>query len=276
MKILNPTQAATDAIGQAHAPHIGVPRIVSLVPSLTELVFALGLGEHLVGRTGFCIHPAQAVRKVAKVGGTKDIKLARILALRPTHVLVNVDENRREDADSLRAAGINLVVTHPLGPTDNLVLYDLLGTIFGVHEAAQQMSAELDRAITSANSAYLDAAALQVLYLIWKKPWMSISADTYIARMLALGGLHAIAIGSEARYPEVANDAPAWRQIDAILLSSEPYPFREKHQSALREHVSARVMLVDGELLSWYGARAIAGVEYVTKLSRQLRIQANQ
>ncbi|MDH5579077.1 MAG: helical backbone metal receptor, partial [Betaproteobacteria bacterium] len=98
-------------------------RIVSLVPSLTELVCALGLGEALVGRTGFCVHPQDVVRRIPKVGGTKDVDLAKVRALEPTHVVLNVDENRKETADELATFVPNLVVTHPLGPLDNLGLY---------------------------------------------------------------------------------------------------------------------------------------------------------
>jgi ABC-type Fe3+-hydroxamate transport system substrate-binding protein len=106
-------------------------RIVSLVPSLTELVCALGLADRLVGRTGFCIHPRDAVRRIPKVGGTKTVKLDAVRALAPTHVVLNVDENRKEDADALARFVPNLVVTHPLAPLDNLALYRQFGRVFG-------------------------------------------------------------------------------------------------------------------------------------------------
>ncbi|HMU16063.1 MAG TPA: helical backbone metal receptor, partial [Thauera aminoaromatica] len=125
-----------DAAGRLHSPAGADARIVSLVPSLTELVFDLGLGERLVGRTGFCVHPREALRAVPKVGGTKDVNLARIRELAPTHVLVNMDENRRETVDALAAFVPHIVVTHPNTPQDNLVLFALLGGVFGAEGAA--------------------------------------------------------------------------------------------------------------------------------------------
>ena len=122
---------STDAVGRRHVPAGPDARIVSLVPSLTELVFDLGLGDRLVGRTGFCVHPHEALRGVPKVGGTKDVKLERIRELAPTHVLVNMDENRRETVDALAAFVPHIVVTHPNTPQDNLPLFALLGGIFG-------------------------------------------------------------------------------------------------------------------------------------------------
>jgi ABC-type hemin transport system substrate-binding protein len=120
-----------DAAGQPHPRADASARIVSLVPSLTELLFDLGLGERVVGRTGFCVHPRAALRTVPKVGGTKDVKLERIRELAPTHVLVNMDENRRETVDALAAFVPHIVVTHPNTPQDNLNLFGLLGGLFG-------------------------------------------------------------------------------------------------------------------------------------------------
>ncbi len=132
-----------DAAGRLHSPAGADARIVSLVPSLTELVFDLGLGERLVGRTGFCVHPREALRAVPKVGGTKDVNLARIRELAPTHVLVNMDENRRETVDALAAFVPHIVVTHPNTPQDNLVLFALLGGVFGAEGAAARLAHEL-------------------------------------------------------------------------------------------------------------------------------------
>ena len=134
---------STDAVGRRHAPAGPDARIVSLVPSLTELVFELGLGDRLVGRTGFCVHPHEALRGVPKVGGTKDVKLERIRELAPTHVLVNMDENRRETVDALAAFVPHIVVTHPNTPQDNLPLFALLGGIFGAEDAAARLADEL-------------------------------------------------------------------------------------------------------------------------------------
>lgn len=241
------------------------------MPSLTELLFDLGLDTQIVGRTGFCIHPKAAVRKVPKVGGTKDIKLERIISLKPTHVIVNVDENRREDADALRDAGIAVVVTHPMEPADNLALYTLAGRLFGVEQRAAELCDALRAALADISSHDMK---LGVLYLIWRRPWMTISADTYLARMLALAGLEPVAVDTDARYPQVEDDDPAWQRADAVLLSSEPFPFRAKHipeVASMRGRSVDRVMCVDGELLSWYGSRAVGGVRYAKALGDRLR-----
>src|SRR5437879_4223749 len=120
---------AVDALGVHHAPAKGDVRIVSLVPSLTELLFALEMGDHVVGRTGFCVHPKPAIKRVPKVGGTKDVDIERVRALAPTHLIVNIDENRKETVDTLRHSVPQVIVTHPLAPDDNLGLYRLFDTI---------------------------------------------------------------------------------------------------------------------------------------------------
>ena len=141
-----------DAIGQEHQPAFGNIRIVSLVPSLTELLFDLDLAENLVGRTSFCIHPKQT-QSIPRIGGTKHIKLHKIAALRPTHILVNVDENRKEDFASIREFCPNIIVTHPEHPLDNLILFSLIGFIFGRLQKAQELSRRFqenyDRIISS-------------------------------------------------------------------------------------------------------------------------------
>ena len=175
----------TDAAGQRHVPAGPDARIVSLVPSLTELVFDLGLGDRLVGRTGFCVHPREALRGVPKVGGTKDVKLERIRELAPTHVLVNMDENRRETVDALAAFVPDIVVTHPNTPQDNLPLFALLGGVFGAEAAAARLADELRAALAEVAALRATLADERVLYLIWREPWMTVARDTYIAATLA-------------------------------------------------------------------------------------------
>jgi ABC-type Fe3+-hydroxamate transport system substrate-binding protein len=152
------------------------PRIVCLVPSITELVCDLGLSEQLVGRTGFCIHPWETVKRIPKVGGTKDIKLERIRELAPTHAIVNVDENRREDAEAIAKFVPNMIVTHPLGPLDNLKLYRRLGDVFGREAEAARLCEEFQRELGELRAR--DWAPQDVLYLIWRDPWMTVAPDT--------------------------------------------------------------------------------------------------
>jgi ABC-type Fe3+-hydroxamate transport system substrate-binding protein len=240
-------------------------RIVSLVPSITELVCELGLVGHLVGRTGFCIHPRDALRKVAKVGGTKTVNLDRIRSLAPTHVIVNVDENRKEDAEALAQFVPNLIVTHPLAPEDNLALYRQIGSAFGKEREAEDLCARFASVLDSVRAEAFEART--VLYLIWKDPWMTVSRDTYVSRTLGLFGLRTVPGGKTERYPELGGlDA---READLILLSSEPYRFRETHRREVQAQCGKPVHLIDGEMTSWYGPRAIAGLRYLRDFVRK-------
>jgi len=238
-------------------------RIVSLVPSLTELVCALGLGGELVGRTGFCVHPKDTVRRIPKVGGTKDVNLAKLRALEPTHVVLNVDENRKETADALAQFVPNLVVTHPLGPLDNLALYRQFGDTFGRQREAEALCARFQAAYDAA--AATRRAERRVLYLIWKNPWMTVSRNTYISRTLALFGWHTVPSSAADRYPKLA-DLGA-EPADLVLLSSEPYRFRDHHLAEVSGLTGTPTLLVDGEMTSWYGPRAIAGLAYLREFT---------
>lgn len=264
-----------DAGGQLHVPAGLEARIVSLVPSLTELLFDLGLGDRVVGRTGFCIHPRDALRAVPKVGGTKDVKLDRIRELAPTHVVVNIDENRRETVDELARLVPHIIVTHPCAPRDNLDLYRLFGGIFGCEAQASRLQCELEAALAEAASARLALPLERVLYLIWREPWMTIARDTYIAAMLAEVGwqtLPAVAGGEvgAGRYPAFDWNAPWLPDVQRVLLSSEPYRFQSKHVDEVVALSARPAMLIDGEMASWYGSRVIAGLRYLIDLRRSL------
>ena len=253
----------TDALGTAHHadPHA---RIVSLVPSSTDMLCTLGLAGQLVGRTGFCIHPAGVVQAIPKVGGTKDVNIEKIRKLAPSHLVVNIDENEKPTVEALAQFVPNIIVTHPLHPRDNLALAQLLGGVFCVDAAA--WCAQFEAAWTALRTAPRGPQAT-VLYCIWQDPWMSISADTYIARMLAEIGWTVPALGGE-RYPRFAFTEDLVRGVDAVLLSSEPYRFTEAHADALERQIGKPVLLVDGEMLSWYGSRSVAGLDYLRQLAQ--------
>jgi ABC-type Fe3+-hydroxamate transport system substrate-binding protein len=258
--------ALVDAVGTEHAVADERARIVCLVPSVTELLCELGLASQLVGRTGFCIHPREVVGTIPKVGGTKDVKIDRVRELAPTHVVVNVDENRRETVEELARLVPSVVVTHPLGPLDNIGLFRLLGGIFGRGDQAEALCDAFEREYRQLTGA--EHPREQVLYLIWREPWMTVSRDTYIARTLALAGWETYPPVSEPRYPELELAAAAGH-VDRVLLSSEPFRFREKHVGEVQGLVpGARVSLIDGEMTSWYGSRAIAGLRYLGAYAR--------
>ena len=260
-----------DAAGVAHRAAGEEARIVSLVPSITELLFALGLAERVVGRTTFCVHPEDRVAAVPRVGGTKTPKLERIRALAPTHLVVNIDENDREKVAEIARFVPHVVVTHPLEPRDNLALYRLLGHVFGADDAAQALCRRFETAFGRLREISATLEPLRVLYLIWRRPWMTVSRSTYISRTLALVGWQS-AGGGEVRYPEIALDAALAREIDLVLLSSEPYPFKTRHIDEVRAALGPgpAVELIDAEMVSWYGSRAIPGLDYLRELAPRI------
>lgn len=255
-----------DAAGTRHEPAGDDARIVCLVPSITELVCDLGLADRLVGRTGFCIHPRAVVASIPKVGGTKDVNIDRIRALAPTHAIVNVDENRRETAEELADFVPHVVVTHPLEPLDNLALYRLLGGIFGREARAEELCSAFEQAYAAASETARPPQ--RVLYLVWRRPWMTVAPDTYISRTLALFDWHTQPEAASSRYPEV-DLLDVAGAVDRVLLSSEPYRFRERHLPEVEAAFpDAGVSLIDGEMTSWYGSRAIEGLRYLTAFTR--------
>ncbi len=265
----------TDALGVRHSPTGSTARIVSLVPSITELLFALGLEDQIVGRTHYCIHPQPAVAAIPSVGGTKKVKYARLRALQPSHVIVNIDENPRELAERLMADGLPTIVTHPLAPEDNVPLYRLIGGIFDRAAEAEALAARFERKLTELRQVAWPRR--RVLYLIWRKPWMGVSRDTYIARMLALVGWETLPVESDARYPQLELDRALLDAADLILFSSEPYRFLpEDLEIFAREHdcPPEKLRLIDGEMTSWYGSRVIQGLRYMGQLAREVSAPA--
>jgi ABC-type Fe3+-hydroxamate transport system substrate-binding protein len=262
------TPSLIDACGIEHRPiSADAARIVSLVPSLTELLFDLGLGDRVVGRTAFCVHPADRVRSVRSVGGTKTVNIQRLLGLQPTHVLVNVDETPRTVADELAAAGCTVVVTHPIEVRDNLALYTLVGGLFGKQEEAEVLCRRFQGAYDAARRLAEQLPERRVLYLIWKNPWMTVAGDTYIARMLALVGLHTIPATADRRYPAIELTPDLLQQVELVLFSTEPFPFKERHLAEFRACHPAHAgkeAIIDAQMVSWYGSRAVHGLGYLT------------
>jgi ABC-type Fe3+-hydroxamate transport system substrate-binding protein len=242
-----------DAMGVEVGLEAPARRVISLVPSVTETLFKLGCGPQVLACTTFCIHPRDGVAALPKVGGTKDPDVARIVALGPDLVLANREENRREDVDALRGS----VAVHVSYPRDLRGLLEYLadlGTLLGAEARAREMA----DAIVAARRAFpLTRRPVRVLYLIWRKPWMAAGPDTFIDGMLAAGGFQNAVGDGGGRYPEI--DPGRWRgAIDAVLLSSEPFPFGEQHRgevAAVTGLDRARVQLVSGEAFSWFGCR---------------------
>jgi ABC-type Fe3+-hydroxamate transport system substrate-binding protein len=256
----------TDALGTLHRPWRRPARIVCLVPSITELLWDLGLGAELVGRTGFCVHPRAALREVPKVGGTKDVNIEAVRRLAPTHVIVNMDENRRETVEELAQFVPEVIVTHPCRPEDNRALYALLGGIFGRRAAAARLGAELESALAEARGVGEALPPERVLYLIWREPWMTVARSTYVSACLARVGWHSWPPVVEPRYPAFDWSTPWLAEVDRVLLSSEPYRFRARHLAEVQAACGKPGLLIDGEMASWYGSRAIAGLRALAAL----------
>ena len=259
----SPADGLVDALGQRHPPAPDA-RIVCLVPSITELLCDLGLAGKLVGRTGFCIHPRDVVAAIPKVGGTKDVNIEKIRRLAPTHVVVNIDENEKPTVDALAQFVPHVVVTHPNAPQDNLHLVRLMGAIFGADDVAARWCADFEAELAALRAAPRGPART-VLYGIWQDPWMTVSADTYIAAMLAELDWRVPALEDE-RYPRFSWSRALVDGLDAVLLSTEPYRFTQEHADALERQLGIPVLLVDGEMMSWYGTRALAGLRYLRTL----------
>lgn len=268
-------RARTDYAGRGHPRAGPEARIVSLVPSITELLFDLGLGPRVVGRTTFCVHPRPRIDAVPRVGGTKTVRLDRLRRLAPTHVIVNVDENRRSDVEAIEAFAPHVVVTHPLAPRDNPGLYALLGAIFGCEDEALALARGFEAELGAVRAAAARLPHRRVLYLIWREPWMTVSRDTYISRTLALVNWETAAHDPAVRYPEVALDEALFAAADLVLLSSEPYPFKPRHAELVRAAPGGSgvpVAFIDAEMVSWYGSRAVRGLRYLADFAARVRV----
>jgi iron complex transport system substrate-binding protein len=252
-------------------------RLISLCPSLTELVFDLGRGDDLVGRTKFCVHPKGRVERVESVGGTKNPKVARIVELAPDLVLLNEEENRREDAEALLAAGVRCHVSFPRDVDDTARMVRDIGAALERRAAAERIASDIERRAARVRETARGAPAVRYAYLIWRNPWMVAGGDTFVTAMLALpGGVNVFAEHPE-RYPTVTPEDLAAADPDAVLLSSEPFPFKEKHADELAAATGlprSRIHFVDGEYLTWHGSRTPDGIDYAERAIAAVRREA--
>ncbi|CAM2067903.1 ABC transporter substrate-binding protein [Sulfidibacter corallicola] len=244
-------------------------KLVSLCPSITKLVFDLGAGDRLLAVTKFCIHPAAEVASLEKVGGTKDPKLDRIRELKPDLILMNREENRREDWEALTEAGLDCHISHPCSVDASMAFVADLGHRLGRAAAAAALIEEMKRARTRLRVARTGAGERSFAYLIWRKPWMTINGSTYISSLIAEAGARNVFGDHPTIYPAVSAEELASVDPDLVLLSSEPFPFKAKHIDELAQATGMtreRFRLVDGELLSWHGALTAAGLDYLVEV----------
>lgn len=240
-------------------------RVVSLVPSLTALLGALGLEEEVLGLTRFCLEPAGWKERKVVVGGTKDLRRERIAALAPDLILANREENVREQVEALAGvAPVYLCAVADLA--DDRAMIREVGELVGRGPEAAAL-AERSAAAFAALPRY---APLRSLYLIWREPYMSVGGDTFISAVMAAGGF-ANLLASRTRYPSLSPDELAALEPEVILLSSEPYPFRAQHRAELEALVpGAHVLLADGVPFSWYGSCAAEAPAYLRALRDRL------
>ncbi|NER15766.1 ABC transporter substrate-binding protein [Spongiivirga citrea] len=239
-------------------------RIVSLVPSQTELIWDLGLKKELVGITKFCVHPVSLRKEKAVVGGTKQVHFDKIKALRPDIILCNKEENDRFMVKELeKIAPVHVSDVQNLDDTMNLI--QQYGEIFDTVENASSLLENISDAVRRLKDQIRTRPVKKVAYFIWKDPWMLAGKTTFINHLLSINKFENVA--TEDRYPEVVlNEFLRTAKPELILLSSEPFPFSKKHIRELSEKTDIPVELVDGEYFSWYGSRLLKAFDYFENL----------
>lgn len=251
----------------------GAPRrVVSLVPSVTETLCALGCRKTLVGITRHCVEPQAELQGVARVGGTKNPDLKRIVELAPDLVVVNMEENRRADFDVLIRAGLQVFVTFVRRPAEVSGLLRRLGMLLDVEAAAGAEAAALEAALAVVERRPRKRP-VAVFCPIWKNPWMTFSDDTFAGAMLRAVGARSVLAEHRERYPRVTLEEVAAAAPEMILLPDEPYVFGERDLGALAPLQATpamkrgRVRFADGKALFWFGTRTAAALSYLGRLT---------
>ncbi|WP_449387995.1 ABC transporter substrate-binding protein [Chryseobacterium lineare] len=241
-------------------------KVVSLVPSITEALFDLGLTENeVIGRTKFCIHPKNMVKNVPVIGGTKNINIDKIRELKPDLILANKEENVKEQVEALMD-NFKVIVSNVENIEDNYYLLKNLGKIFNKEGKAQLFNLKIYDVL---NQAKINQK-VKVAYLIWNNPYMTIGSDTFIHKILEEIGFENVFKGKK-RYPQIETEDLA--DADIIMLSSEPFPFKEKHIHELKAfYPDKKIMIVDGEAFSWYGTHIAKCENYFKELVDEISL----
>ncbi|HVG40898.1 MAG TPA: helical backbone metal receptor [Chitinophagaceae bacterium] len=242
-------------------------RIVSIVPSQTELLYYLGLEDEVCGITKFCIHPTDWFDNKKRVGGTKTLNIETIKDLNPDLIIGNKEENIKEQVTQLEnefPVWISDVITY----TDALEMITMVGTICYKEERALRLVTKIENKFKGNDTE--NHNPLKAIYLIWKDPFMTTGGDTFIHNMMQMAGFQNV-FESFTRYPQITLKEIAHEKPDVLLLSTEPYPFTHKHIDELKKNLpTTKMVLVDGELFSWYGSRMLQAPAYFTKLRQQI------
>ena len=244
-------------------------RIVSLVPSQTEFLHQIGLGERLVGLTKFCIHPKHWRKEKTVIGGTKNFRFEVIESLQPDLIIGNKEENYREGIEKL-AEQYPVWMSDIYTLDDALAMMNELGGILGCSSETQSIVQEIQQGFTHWEESRQAPRKPRTAYLIWRKPYMAVGSHTFIDHMLAQAGFENVV--EIPRYPELSIEALQELQLDVLLLSSEPYPFRDKHLEEFAEQLpNTKIKLVDGEAFSWYGSHLTTTPRYFEELWKSLQ-----
>ncbi len=240
-------------------------KIVSLVPSITELLHHLNLEKEVTGITKFCIQPPEWRKCKTVVGGTKNVRINTVRSLLPDLVIASREENIKDQVEEI-ASFATVLLTDVNNYNDALEMIDTIGRISDRPVESKQLIQQIEAAFTSLFTPVLNP--LSAAYLIWQSPYMAVGSNTYINDMLTICGFRNVFAHSE-RYPEV--DIAQLQAADIVLLSTEPYPFKNTHAEKLSETLSGKkCMLVDGEMFSWYGSRMVAAAKYFAALRNEL------
>ncbi|WP_324027953.1 helical backbone metal receptor [Maribacter sp. BPC-D8] len=225
-------------------------RIVSVVPSITELLYDLGLGDKVVGCTKFCVHPNKPYLTKTMIGGTKDLNIEKILQLKPDLILANKEENIKEQIELLSESA-PVWLSDVKNFEDSLSMIEQIGQITSSSKQATEIVKQLNSTLKPKRP------SIKVVYLIWKDPYMTVGGDTYISNMLNRCGYINV-FADQNRYPSITLQEISDADPDVVLLSSEPYPFNKEHLKSIKSVLkNTEVRLADGEFFSWYGSRQL-------------------
>jgi len=254
----------SDSLGQNFHPILGERKIVSLVPSSTETLCALGLEDSLIGITRYCVHPPNLLETKQTVGGTKQLNWKSLEGLAPNIVIGNKEENTPSIFDGLKKRNIPYFVAFPLCVDDAIADIHRLGALFDTARTAQSVCQDIQ---AQRNTLIHSKEPFTYVYLIWRKPWMVVNHNTFIHSMLSeIGGINSCRHLDE-RYPTLELDTLKSLNPDVIFLSSEPYAFNDSHMKELKNNgFEQPILYIDGESCSWHGVRMMDGLKYLKDL----------
>ena len=261
-------KTAVDQMGRKVEFDFPPKRIISLVPSQIELLFDLGLGKEIVGITKFCVHPKEKWKSTPKIGGTKKFHFDRIAALQPDLIIGNKEENDQEQIEQLSKL-FPVWMSDIKNHNDALEMIEMIGEITGREVKAKALAHQIREAFSNLRKQKNGQPRPKAAFFIWQNPYMVAAKETFIDTMLEAAGFENV-FADKTRYPKVSLAEVAAHKPDVIMLSSEPFPFSEKHIPAFQQECQeAAVLLVDGEYFSWYGSRMLEAAAYFANLQKR-------